>query len=112
MNIDEKLHSQELYFPDDEEMMRAQAQCLEKLYDYNMTRPSEADKRTALLKEMFAEIGDNSVIGAGSVVSKDIPPNCVAVGNPCRVLREISEHDKEYYYKDKKINWSDFEDYV
>lgn len=61
---------------------------------------------------MFAEIGDNSVIGAGSVVSKNIPPNCVAVGNPCRVLREISEHDKEYYYKDKKINWSDFEDYV
>lgn len=207
MNVDEKLHSQELYFPDDEEMMRAQAQCLEKLYDYNMTRPSEAEKRAALLKEMFAEIGencyieppfhsnwggrnvhfgdcvyanfnltlvddthiyigsntmlapnvvvataghpiipclrvygiqynmpvhigkncwigagaiilpgitigDNSVIGAGSVVSKDIPPNCVAVGNPCRVLREISEHDKEYYYKDKKINWSDFEDYV
>lgn len=51
MNIDEKLHSQELYFPDDEEMMRAQAQCLEKLYDYNMTRPSEAEKRTALLSK-------------------------------------------------------------
>lgn len=48
-------------------------------------------------------IGDNSVIGAGSVVTKDLPPNCVAVGNPCRVLREIGEHDREYYYKDKKI---------
>ena len=42
-------------------------------------------------------IGDNSVIGAGSVVTKDIPQNVVAVGNPCRVLREIGEKDKEYY---------------
>ncbi|MBO5872673.1 MAG: sugar O-acetyltransferase [Clostridia bacterium] len=48
-------------------------------------------------------IGDNSVIGAGSIVTKDIPSNCVAVGNPCKVLREIGEHDREYYYKDKKI---------
>ncbi len=48
-------------------------------------------------------IGDNTVIGAGSVVTKDIPANVVAVGNPCRVLREIGEHDKEYYFKDKKI---------
>ena len=49
-------------------------------------------------------IGDNSVIGAGSIVTKDIPENVVAVGNPCRVLRPISERDKEYYYKDRKIN--------
>ena len=42
-------------------------------------------------------IGDNSVIGAGSVVTKDIPENVVAVGNPCRVLRKIGEHDREYY---------------
>lgn len=49
-------------------------------------------------------IGDNSVIGAGSVVTKDIPANVVAVGNPCKVLREINEHDKEYYYKDRRIN--------
>lgn len=48
-------------------------------------------------------IGDNTVIGAGSVVTKSIPENVVAVGNPCRVLREINEHDKEYYFKDKKI---------
>ena len=51
-------------------------------------------------------IGDNTVIGAGSVVTKDIPANVVAVGNPCRVLREISEHDRIYYYKDRKIDWS------
>lgn len=50
-------------------------------------------------------IGDNTVIGAGSVVTKDIPANVVAVGNPCRVLREIGERDREYYYKDKKIDW-------
>ena len=50
-------------------------------------------------------IGDNVVIGAGSVVTKDIPSNVVAVGNPCKVIREISEHDKEYYFKDRKIDY-------
>lgn len=54
-------------------------------------------------------IGDNSVIGAGSIVTKDIPANVVAVGNPCRVLRKIGEHDREYYYKDKKINYEEIE---
>ena len=49
-------------------------------------------------------IGDNVVIGAGSVVTKDIPSNVVAVGNPCRVLREVGEHDREYYFKDRKID--------
>lgn len=188
-----------LYLPEDEEIMRQQLLCLEKLYDYNATRPNEQEKREALLREMFAEIGegcyiepplhanwagahvhfgnnvyanfnltlvddtdiyvgdkvmfapnvtvataghpinpelryqamqynipvhignnvwiganavvlpgvtigDNSVIGAGSVVTKDIPANVVAVGNPCRVIREIGEHDKIYYYKDRKID--------
>ncbi|MBQ7043112.1 MAG: sugar O-acetyltransferase [Clostridia bacterium] len=51
-------------------------------------------------------IGDNTVIGAGSIVTKDIPANVVAVGNPCRVLREIGEHDKEYYFKDCKIDYN------
>ena len=54
-------------------------------------------------------IGDNSVIGAGSIVTKDIPANVVAVGNPCRVLREIGEHDREYYWRDKKIDPELFE---
>ena len=49
-------------------------------------------------------IGESSVIGAGSVVTKDIPANVVAVGNPCRVLREISPRDWEYYHKDRKID--------
>lgn len=48
-------------------------------------------------------IGDNTVIGAGSIVTKDIPANVVAVGNPCRVMRGINAHDEMYYYKDKRI---------
>ena len=54
-------------------------------------------------------IGKNSVIGAGSVVTKDIPENVVAVGNPCRVMREIGEHDREYYYRLDKIDWENLE---
>lgn len=44
------------------------------------------------------------VIGAGSVVTKDIASNMIAAGNPCKVLREVNEHDYEYYFKDRKIN--------
>lgn len=201
MHMKEKLHTGEIYLPDDPEIMNEQLKKIDKLYDYNATRPLEQEKRTALLKEMFAEIGEgcyiepplhanfggahvhfgknvyanfnltcvddthiyvgdctmigpnvtiataghpilpalrekgcqynipvhigknvwigagavilpgvtignNTVIGAGSVVTKDIPANVVAVGNPCRVLREISDHDKEYYYKNRKIDWS------
>lgn len=50
-------------------------------------------------------IGRNTVIGAGSVVTKDIPDNVVAVGNPCKVLREISERDREFFYKNERIDW-------
>ena len=195
----DKLHSGELYLPGDENLMNEQLLCLEKLYEFNSTRPSELDKRSSLLKEMFGKIGsgcyiepplhanwagkhvffgnniyanfnltlvddtyiyvgdytmfgpnvtvasaghpilpelrekayqynapvkigrncwigagaiivpgvtigDNTVIGAGSVVTKDIPPNVVAVGNPCRVLREINDRDREYYFKNRKIN--------
>lgn len=199
MTMEELLHSGQLYFPSDGAIMHEQVDCLEKLYDYNATRPSESAKREALLKEMLAEmgegcyieppfhanwggrhvhlgkgvyanfnltmvddthiyvgdytmfapnvvvaaaghpiwpelrkqayqynaavhigsncwigagalimpgvtIGDNTVIGAGSVVTKDIPANVVAVGNPCRVLREINDHDREFYFKDRKID--------
>lgn len=194
----DKMHTGELYLPSDDEIAAAQQKCLDRLYDYNMTRPSEPEKRKALLSEMFAEIGegcyieppfhanwggrhvhfgknvycnfgvtfvddthiyvgdytmfgphvtiataghpilpelrekayqynmpvhigrncwlgagvivlpgvtigDNSVIGAGSVVTKNIPANVVAVGNPCHVLREIGEHDREFYFKDRRI---------
>ncbi len=50
-------------------------------------------------------IGKNVVIGAGSIVTKDIPDNVVAVGNPCRVLREVGEHDRTYFYRDERIDW-------
>lgn len=49
-------------------------------------------------------IGDNSVIGAGSVVTNDIPANVVAYGIPCRVIREIGEKDRMFYYKDKELD--------
>lgn len=52
-------------------------------------------------------IGENSVIGAGSVVTKDIPANSVAVGNPCRVLRTINEYDEQFYDKDCPITEED-----
>lgn len=55
-------------------------------------------------------IGENTVIGAGSVVTKDIPANCVAAGNPCRVLREINEKDMAFYYKDRPIDPADLEE--
>lgn len=44
-------------------------------------------------------IGDNTVIGAGSVVTKVVPSGVVAVGNPCKVIGKVNEHDYEYYYK-------------
>ena len=50
-------------------------------------------------------IGKNSVIGACSVVTRDIPENVLAVGTPCRVLREIGEHDREFYHRDNTIDW-------
>lgn len=49
-------------------------------------------------------IGENSVIGAGSIVTRDIPANVVAIGSPCKVVREICEKDKKYYYKSYKID--------
>lgn len=55
-------------------------------------------------------IGDNCVIGAGSVVTKDIPPWSLAAGNPCRVIRKITEADREFYYKDRRFDpeaWAD-----
>lgn len=188
MSEKDKQHTGEVYFPGDPEILKEQIQYQEKLYDYNQTRPSEQEKRTNLLKEMFAEIGENcyieppfhanfgghhchfgknvyvnynltavddthiyvgdntmiapnvilasaahpldpeerrkgyqynqpvhigkncwlgagvivvpgvsigddTVIGAGSVVTKDIPSGVVAVGNPCRVIKEIKREE-------------------
>ena len=53
-------------------------------------------------------IGDNVVIGAGSVVTKDIPSNVIAVGGPCRVIREITDADRDYYFKDRRFDVTDY----
>ena len=61
---------------------------------------------------LFRSIGRNSIIGAGSIVTKDIPENVVAVGNPCGVLREVGARDKEYFFRDEKIDWENLEAYA
>lgn len=199
MAMKDKLHTGELYLPGDEEIMGERSKRLDRLYEFNRTRPSEMDKRQALMKEMFAQIGegcyieppfyanmgaahihfgknvycnfgvtmvddthiyvgdhtmfgphvtvataghsilpelrrkgyqynapvrigencwigagalimpgvtigDNVVIGEGSVVTKDTPSDVIAVGVPCRVLREVDEHDRQYYFKDKMVD--------
>ena len=48
-------------------------------------------------------IGDDTVVGAGSVVTKDLPAGVLAVGNPCRVLRPVNEHDRAFYYRDRPV---------
>lgn len=197
--IIDRMHTGKLYFCNDEQLIKEQQRMLDKLYDYNHTRPSEVKKRETLLEEMFAEIGEgcyieppfhanwggkhihfgnnvyanfnltmvddthiyvgdnvlfgpgvivctgthpahpelrrkqaqynlpvhigknvwigggafimpgitigeNSIIGANSVVTKDIPPDVIAVGNPCRVLRTIDEKDRQFYDRGKVID--------
>lgn len=204
MSMKDKLHTGELYLPMGDEIMSEQLACLDRLYEFNQTRPLEQEKRQRMLSEMFAEIGegcyveppfhanwggkhvhfgkgvyanfnltmvddthiyvgdytmfgpnvtvataghpilpelrdkgyqynapihigrncwfgagavilpgitvgDNVVVGAGSVVTKDLPSNVVAVGNPCRVLREIGERDREFYFKNNRIDWAQIE---
>jgi galactoside O-acetyltransferase len=196
----ERMEAGLIYDPGDAEIIKEQTACLEYLYDFNATRPSESAKREELLKKMFGKIGqgcyieppfhanwagkhvymgdyvyanfnltlvddgniyigdkvmfgpnvtvatanhpilpelrekmlqynkdihignnvwigsgaiivpgitigDNSVIGAGSVVTKDIPANVVAYGNPCVVARAVNEHDKKFFYKNEAIDW-------
>ena len=200
MENKDRMFTGDLYLPNDATITEEQNACLELLYTFNQTRPSEQEKRNQLLKQMFAEIGENCyieppfhanfggkhvhfgknvyanfnltmvddghiyvgdytmfapgvivataghpilpelretvyqynmpvhigkncwigagaiilpgvtigdqvVVGAGSVVTKDLPSNVVAVGNPCRVVREINEHDRVYYFKNRKIDW-------
>lgn len=195
----ERMHTGDIYYPNDQEIVNFQLQCLDKLYLFNQTRPLEQEKRQQMMKEMFASvgegcyieppfhanfgghhvhlgnyvyanfnltcvddthiyigdntmigpnvtlataghpilphlrekgyqfnlpihigkncwlgagvivlpgvnIGDNSVIGAGSIVTKDILSNVVAYGSPCKVVREISKNDEIYYYKNRKID--------
>ena len=196
------MHTGGLYLPDDPKLADEQLRCLDRLYDFNQTRPTEQAKRTAMLREMFAEIGDgcyieppfhanwggkfvhfgkniyanfnltmvddtdiyvgdytmfgpnvtvavaghpilpelreqayqynavvrigrccwigtgavilpgvtigdNTVVGAGSIVTRDLPANVVAVGNPCRVLRSIDARDRGVYFRGMLIDWDE-----
>lgn len=53
-------------------------------------------------------IGDNVVIGAGSVVTKDVPDNVIAAGNPCRIIRTITEEDRDFYFRDLRFDVDDY----
>ncbi|WP_454299783.1 sugar O-acetyltransferase [Salana multivorans] len=199
MNNDERMRAGLLYNPGESALMARQTEALELLYDFNATRPSQGARRSELLAQMFAEvgegcyiepplhanwggkhvqlgrsvyanfgltlvddgeihigdhvmfgpnvtittgghpvepelrragaqfnlpvrigagvwvgagvqimpgvsIGESSVIGAGSVVTRDIPAGVVAVGVPCRIVREIGEHDRRFYWRDREID--------
>ncbi len=62
MDMIQRMHSTELYLPDDEALMREQAACLELQCDYNQTRPSQPERRRELLERMFAEVGEGCYI--------------------------------------------------
>lgn len=202
MDANETLRRMEaglLYDPGAPEILREQFECLELLYEFNATRPAQLERRTELLRQLFAEIGPGcyiepplranwggrhvhfgrevyanfnltlvddghiyvgdgvmfgpnvtvataahpieprlrrtqvqynkdvhigenvwvgagavilpgvtigagTVVGAGSVVTRDLPPGVVAVGNPCRVLREVGPRDKEFFYRNERID--------
>ncbi len=53
-------------------------------------------------------IGNNVVIGAGSVVTKDVPDNVIAAGNPCKIIRAITEEDRDFYYRDHQFDVDDY----
>lgn len=59
MDSESMLHSQKIYFCNDEALVEQQTQCLEVLYDYNQTRPSESEKRTEILRRLLGAVGDN-----------------------------------------------------
>lgn len=115
----------ELPYIADEAVMEEQKVTRRLLREFNTTDPSDFQTLSQLLGKIIGgshknimvmppfycdygshiEVGENFfVIGAGSVVTKDIPDNMVAAGNPCRVIREITEEDKKYYYKNRKFD--------
>lgn len=65
---------------------------------------------TYLMGVSGVRIGNNVVIGAGSVVTKDIPDWCIAAGNPCKVIRKITGDDRQKLFRDEEIDpqaWAD-----
>ncbi|MCH5263089.1 MAG: hypothetical protein J1F42_09260 [Lachnospiraceae bacterium] len=118
MTNKEKMHNIEPYLPNDSEILEEQMSYIEpslhanwggppllpelreKGYQYNA--PVHIGRSCWLGAGVITvpgiNDGDNVVIGAGSIVTKDIPSNVLAAGNPCKVLREINEHDKEHLW--------------
>lgn len=88
------------------------AKLREQVFEFNM--PIHIGKNVWIGSNVVVlpgvSIGDNSVIGAGSIVTKDIPANVVAFGTPCVVQREISERDDKFYYKNLTIDPALLED--
>lgn len=105
----EKLCSGQLYNDFDEDLNRRRGLAKRCFRAYNRTQDEDVPERQRLMRQLFGavggdvkilggvDIGDNTVIGAGSVVTKSIPANVIAVGSPCRVLRPITEKDKTGY---------------
>ncbi len=91
MTEKEKMGRQMLYDANfDRELMLERQRAKELCYDFIHTRPSDAAGQDTILRQL---IGSNVVIGGGSVVTRDIPDNCVAAGNPCRVVRASTGED-------------------
>ena len=87
MTEKEKMLVGEIYSAVDPQLIEELTKVKEIIHDYNLLRPSEKQKAREILKGVT--IGDNVTIGAGSVVTKDIPSNSIAVGNPCKVIKTL-----------------------
>ena len=194
-----------IYDPGDEEILREQTSFQERLYEFNLLRPSDTAEKQRYMKELFAECGENcyfelpfranwgghhvhlgsgvyanfnltlvddghiyvgdkvmfgpnvtvttashpvdptlrsrglqfnkdvyigenawigagviimpgirigrdAVVGAGSIVTRDVPERTIAVGNPCRVLREVSGRDRRFFWREEAIDWDQLQE--
>ena len=115
MTEKERMLSEKLYIPMDEALAADCARSRRLVRLINGTTEEQAEYRVQLFKELFARtrenlwvggntvinpgvtIGDNVIIGSGSVVTKGIPSGVIAAGNPCRVLRPVTEEDTRYW---------------
>lgn len=89
MTEKEKMLAGMVYSAIDKQLLEELNAVKEVIHRYNALSPGDNAGRLDILKGLLGHIGDNVTIGAGSVVTKDIPSNVVAVGNPCRVIRRI-----------------------
>ena len=55
-------------------------------------------------------IGNNCIIGAGSIVTRDVPNNSLAYGNPCRIIREVGEYDREFFFRTDRLDWENLQE--